>query len=184
MNGLRRGSCAGAAAEDLVVAALLRAGGIGLGFGRVFVVRGRADLGQVAVHFMQSPGVGGQTAGDHGRLDILALDALAVDVVAVVVGLFGGDRIAEGERRGGAGPACVFPLCFGGNGVLALLVLAAELLAELVRSIPVELSDRLVLAFVSLGVFRLGLVLFLLLGSGSGLLTFSYCPWVTSVTPM
>src|SRR5436190_1489374 len=71
-----------------------------------------APLPDVAVHVHQAPGVGRETA--HGRR-LLAVDALlavAVGVVAVVVGLVGRDGLAEVERGRRPRPAGVFPLGF------------------------------------------------------------------------
>ena len=66
---------------------------------RIIAVPVLTPLENIAVHVVQSPGVGGEAAHRRGLLPIHALLAVAIDDVAVVIGLVRGDGFAKVKRR-------------------------------------------------------------------------------------
>ena len=100
-----------------------------------------APLPHIPVHVVKAPGVGREAPHRRCLLAVLALGAVAIDIVGVVVGQVGGDRFAEVEGRGGARPAGVFPLGFARQGVAAARALA-QAAAELHRIKPAHSLHR------------------------------------------
>src|SRR5262245_65445682 len=66
-------------------------------------------LPDIPVQVKETPSVRREVAYRRGLLPIDALLALAVGVAAIVVGLVGGDRLAEMEGHRGARPAPILP---------------------------------------------------------------------------
>src|SRR6516165_1370911 len=68
---------------------------------RIFSVPVLAPLEHIPVHVMQPPGIGGKTTDRSGLVPEDSFFAVAVDEIAVVVGLLRRDRFAEmkGRRR-------------------------------------------------------------------------------------
>src|SRR5262249_57879235 len=79
----------------------------------VLVVIIRAPLGDVAVHVVQSPGVGLEGADLRGLAQVGALFRSAIGELAVEVRLSCRERLAGVVGRRGAGAAGVFPFCLG-----------------------------------------------------------------------
>src|SRR5262249_29433509 len=68
-----------------------------------------APLPDVAMHVMQPPSIGGETAHRHGLLSICSPLSGTIDEVAVVVGLLGGNRFAKVKRCLCPGTTGIFP---------------------------------------------------------------------------
>ncbi len=103
------------------------------------------------MHVEESPGVGREAAHGGGLLAEQAAGAAAHLLVAVEVGLVGGEAAAGGEGGGRAGAAGVFPLGLGGQaeavglaapGDRALLQDVGGLEAQLLGQ-PVAEADRI-----------------------------------------
>src|SRR5262249_42841017 len=104
-------------------------------------------LPDVAVHVVESPGVGLVTADDAGAFEVGAAHRGAIGLGAVKVGLGAGQRLAYAERGVllGAGAGSVFPLGLGGQAIDAAGALlggqVGELLAEVLGVLPVDVLD-------------------------------------------
>src|SRR5579863_8968304 len=81
--------------------------------GRVVAVPVLAPLPDVAVQVVEPPAIGGVAADRRRTAKVAARGSPVVGIVAVVIGLAGGQVVAGGERRRAPGPAGVLPLRLG-----------------------------------------------------------------------
>jgi hypothetical protein len=103
----------------------------------------------VAVHVAEAKGIGYVELIYRGRsFAVFAFGSVCIGVVAVVVGDFGGEGLAEMKGCGSACSAGVFPFGFGGEAVGATC-LAGDAGTKFHGVVPTYLLNRSVVTFES-----------------------------------